>query len=54
MAVLLAHGKMSVLALLFLGSFYARLDECLNIVVRTVERYDMVTYDDVYLLQLFL
>lgn len=33
MAVLLARGKRLLLALFFLGAFYARLDECSNNVV---------------------
>lgn len=39
---------------LFLGSFYARLDECSKSVARSVGRYNVVTYVDANFLQLFL
>lgn len=44
--MLLAQGKRLVLVLLYLGAFYARLDECSNNVVQLVGQYDMVTSVD--------
>lgn len=54
MAVLLAQRKSLALAMLFLGAFYACLDKCSSNVVRSIGRYDVVTYVDVNFLQLFL
>lgn len=39
---------------LFLGSFYARLDECSMSVARYVGRFDVATYVDANFVQLFL
>lgn len=54
LVVLLSKGNRLVLALLYLGSLYAQLDECLKGVLRSVGRYDVVTYVEASFLQLFL
>lgn len=46
MAVLLAQGKKLALAPWYLGSLYARLDECSKNITQSVERYDVVSYMD--------
>lgn len=38
----------------YLGSLYERLDECVNNIVCSVGRYDVVTHADTIFLQMFL
>lgn len=54
LAVLLAKGSSLALAPLYLGSLYSRLDECSQSVLKSINRYDVVTYAGVSFLQMFL
>lgn len=54
MATLLAQRKQVVLGALFLGSLFSRLDECAHNMVRSVGRYDVVSYVEANFLQMFL
>lgn len=54
MAALLARGKRSPLAAWYLGTLYARLDECVRNITQSKDRYDVVSYVDANFLQLFL
>lgn len=51
---MLAQGKKLALEPWFLGSLFARLDECCQNVVRSMGRYDAVSYIEANFLQLFL
>lgn len=51
---LIAKGVQFVLALLYLGFLYAQLDDCVNNVVCSVGRYNVVTHVDLCFLQMFL
>lgn len=44
-AILLEKGQKVVFTPLYLGSLFAQLDECLN-VIRSMGRYDVVTHVD--------
>lgn len=52
--VLLAKGDRLELAPLYLGSLYARLDECSRSVFRSVDRYNVVSYVNASFLQMFM
>lgn len=50
MAVSLAEGMKLALAPWYLGSFYARIDECSRNITQLVGRNDVVSYVDAYFL----
>lgn len=54
MTVMLAQRRRLALASWFLGSLYARLDECSQNVTRSMGNYDAVSYIEANFLQLFL
>lgn len=54
LAFRLARGKKLLLRPLYLGSFYAQLDNCIRNVTFSVGRYDVVTHVDSAFHQIFL
>lgn len=54
MALSLAQWKRLALASWYLGSLYARFDECSRKITRPIGRYDVVSYVDSNFLQLFM
>lgn len=54
LAILLVKGKRLALALLYLGSLFYRLNECLKNIVWSVEHYNVVTYTDIEFIQMFI
>lgn len=54
LAIRLARGEKVALALIFLGSLFYRLDECVHSLVRSMWRYTVASYAQTAFLQMFL
>lgn len=54
LAIRLSKGERLVLAPIFLGSFFFRLDECVENLVKSMDRYTVASYAHTAFLQLFL
>lgn len=54
LVVMLVGEKRLALAHLYLGSLYARLDQCSCYIFKSVGQYDVVSYVDASFLQMFL
>lgn len=46
--------EVTLLALCYLGTLYTQLDECACNIIRSVGRYDVVSYVDANFVQLFM
>lgn len=54
LAIRLARGDRRALASIYLGSLFYRLDQCVDNIMRSIDRFYVVTHADTSCLQLFL